>query len=276
MKRPVVGTVGSRPTTRQAGRRSTTLGLLAALLALGAGAGCTASPDAGLSGPAASALIHPSGGPDPAAGAAAALASRLVVKGRAPMTGYDRDAFGPSWSDDVGRVVPVSGGRNGCDQRNDVLRRDLTALVLKPRTNGCVAASGTLVDPYTGIRIAFVRGPRSADVRVDHVVALADAWQTGAQQWDPLRRRDFAGDPLNLLAVKGSANQSKGAGDAATWLPPRKAFRCDYAARIVAVKAKYGVWVTAAEKSALLRVLASCPGQNLPTATAVAVPAIRR
>ncbi|MEJ7650971.1 MAG: HNH endonuclease family protein [Nakamurella sp.] len=238
--------------------------------------GCAARPVAGLSGPAASALIHPPSSPDPAAGSAAALASRLVVKGRAPTTGYDRDAFGPSWSDDVGRVVPVSGGRNGCDQRNDVLRRDLTVLVVKPRTNGCVAASGTLVDPYTGTRIAFVRGPRSADVQIDHVVALADAWQKGAQQWDPLLRRDFAGDPLNLLAVKGSANQSKGAGDAATWLPPRKAFRCDYAARIVAVKVKYGVWVTAAEKSALLWILAGCPGQSLPAATTVAVPAIQR
>lgn len=213
---------------------------------------------------------------EPVAGEAATLASRLVVKGRAPRTGYHRDAFGPSWSDDVGRVQPVSGSRNGCDQRNDVLRRDLTALVLKPGTNGCVAASGTLLDPYTGGRIDFARGRHSADVQIDHVVALADAWQKGAQQWDTLRRRDFAGDPLNLLAVKGSVNQSKGAGDAATWLPPDKAFRCEYAARIVAVKTKYGVWVTAAEKAALLQILAGCPGQPLPTGTAVAVPTIQR
>lgn len=191
------------------------------------------------------------------------------------MTGYERAEFGPRWSDDVGCVVPVSGGRNGCDQRNDVLRRDLTQLVVKPGTNGCVAASGTLPDPYTGTRIAFVRGPRSVDVQIDHVVALADAWQKGAQQWDPLLRRDFAGDPLNLLAVGGATNASKGAGDAATWLPPSKAFRCDYVARIVAVKAKFGVWVTAAEKAALLRILASCPGQTLPTGAAVQVPAIQ-
>ena len=238
------------------------------------GSGTPAPPSVPSSGEPSSPAAVPTGGTD--VGAAAALASRLVVKGRAPMTGYERERFGSTWSDDVGHVLPVSGARNGCDQRNDVLRRDLDQVVLKPGTNGCVAASGTLLDPYTGTRIAFVRGPRSSEVQIDHVVALADAWQKGAQQWDPLRRRDFAGDPLNLLAVGGSVNQSKGAGDAATWLPPRRAFRCSYAARIVAVKAKYGVWVTAAEKAALLRILESCPGQGLPTGTTVEIPAIRR
>ncbi len=122
----------------------------------------------------------------------------------------------------------------------------------------CVVLSGTLDDPYTGLPITFVRGPDSTAVQIDHVVALSDAWQTGAQQWDPTRRLAFANDPANLLAVDGPANQEKGAGDAATWLPPNRGYRCVYALRQVRVKAAYGLWVTAAERDALERELGRC------------------
>lgn len=71
-------------------------------------------------------------------------------------------------------------------------------------------------------------------------------------------------DPLNLLAVDSSANRRKGDGDTATWLPPSKAYRCPYVARQVAVKKKYGVWVTAAERDAMRRVLKGCPDEPLP------------
>jgi hypothetical protein len=200
-----------------------------------------------------------------AAGPAAAVLARINVKGRAPATGYDRAAFGQAWTDDVD--VPF--GHNGCDTRNDVLRRDLTGVVLKPDTHGCVVLTGTLHDPYTGRDIAFVRGVgTSIAVQIDHVVALADAWQTGAQYWTPQRRTDFANDPLELLAVDGPANEAKGAGDAATWLPPDKAYRCAYVARQVAVKAKYRLWMTPAERDASARVLARCPRQPLPDSTA--------
>ena len=74
----------------------------------------------------------------------------------------------------------------------------------------------------------------------------------------------FANDPLELLAVDARANRAKGDGDAATWLPPNKSFRCSYVARQVAVKTKYRLWVTQAEKNAIGRVLATCPGQKLP------------
>jgi hypothetical protein len=201
--------------------------------------------------------------------ALSALAS-LPVKGRAPKTRYARSQFGPAWSDDV----TLDGGHNGCDTRSDVLRRDLQRVVLKPRTRGCVPASGVLADPYTGTRILFVRGLHtSSAVQVDHVVALSDAWQKGAQKLTATRRRELANDPLNLLAAAGRANMSKGDGDAATWLPPNRTFRCAYVARQVAVKAKYDLWMTAAEKVAVANVLASCPGQPLPTATGSAVPA---
>lgn len=181
----------------------------------------------------------------------------LEVKGRAPKTGYEREEFGQAWSDDV----TVDFGHNGCDTRNDILRRDLDpeSLVLKEGTHDCVALSGTLHDPYSGQDIEFQRGAQtSRAVQIDHVVPLADAWQKGAQQWSPEKRRDFANDPRNLLAVDGPLNQQKGAGDAATWLPPNKGFRCEYARRIVEVKAAYELWVTEAEKDALSRLLNAC------------------
>ncbi|MGG5260252.1 GmrSD restriction endonuclease domain-containing protein [Phycicoccus avicenniae] len=197
----------------------------------------------------------------PARGTALDALAGLPVKGRAPKTGYARGQFGRAWADV---------DRNGCDTRNDVLRRDLRGLTLKAGTNGCLVLRGTLADPYTGRAKAFVRGAgTSSAVQVDHVVALSDAWQKGAQRLDAIRRTALANDPLNLLAVDGPTNQSKGDGDAATWLPPRKAYLCSYVARQVAVKVRYGLWVTAAERDAIERVLRTCPSQTLPTAKAV-------
>ena len=186
----------------------------------------------------------------------------LEVKGRAPKTGYSREEFGQRWADV---------DRNGCDTRNDILRRDLTDTVLKPGTHDCVVLSGTLVSPFTAEVISFTRGQdTSSEVHIDHVVALSDAWQKGAQQLSPHDRELFANDPLNLLAVDGRSNSQKGDGDAATWLPANKAFRCDYVARQVSVKAKYDLWVTPAEKEAVIRVLDSCPGQLVPEPTGIA------
>ena len=199
----------------------------------------------------------PGAGPpaDPLVGPARAALPALAVKGRAPKTGYDRDLFGQAWSDDVS----VEFGRNGCDTRNDILRRDLRDITVKPGTRDCVVLSGVLDGPYTGERIEFVRGQdTSSQVQVDHVVALSDAWQKGAQQMTPEQRRDFANDPLNLLAVAGWANQQKGDGDTATWLPPRRESRCGYVSRQVLVKERYGLWVTPAERDAMDRVLADC------------------
>jgi hypothetical protein len=193
--------------------------------------------------------------------AALTVLATLAVKGRAPKTGYDRDQFGSAWHDT---------DRNGCDQRNDVLRRDLTDLTIKAGTNGCLVLTGVLHDPYTGKTIDFTRGVgTSTAVQIDHVVALSDAWQTGAQQLSAATREDFANDPLELLAVDGPTNESKGDGDAATWLPPNKSERCAYVARQIAVKAKYGLWVTSAEKQAMIRVLAPCPNQKVPTSSAI-------
>lgn len=183
-------------------------------------------------------------------------AAALPVKGRAPKTGYSRAEFGQAWSDDVS----VAGGHNGCDTRNDILARDLTELTYRG-TSTCVIAAGVLdPEPYTGERIDFVRGEKtSSAVQIDHVVALSDAWQKGAQQLSPDRRRDLANDPRNLLASDGPANMAKGDADAATWLPPSKDFRCDYVSMQVEVKHTYGLWMTSAEKDAVLRELQRCP-----------------
>jgi hypothetical protein len=189
-----------------------------------------------------------------AAPAAVDVLRGLEVKGRAPKTGYRRDAFGQRWADT---------DRNGCDTRNDILRRDLTGVAFRPGTRDCVVESGVLVDPYTGDRIEFVkRNTTSTAVQIDHVVALSDAWQKGAQSWTDDKRLLFANDPLNLLAVGDAPNRQKGDGDAATWLPANKQFRCEYVARQVAVKAKYGLWVTEAERDQIARVLESCPRQR--------------
>ncbi|WP_151898257.1 HNH endonuclease family protein [Streptomyces sp. C8S0] len=196
-----------------------------------------------------------SGGGRSGAGSGSALAAvdSLTVKGRAPKTGYEREKFGRAWADTDG---------NGCGTREDILARDAVDVAYKDRRR-CKVARGVLPeDPYTGRRIAFARGDGKVDI--DHVVALSDAWQKGARQWDADKRREFANDPLNLLAVDAPANRRKGDGDTATWLPPAKGFRCAYVARQVAVKKKYGVWVTAAERDAMKRVLNTCPDEPLP------------
>ena len=178
------------------------------------------------------------------------LLESLAVKGRAPKTGYARAQFGQTWADV---------NRNGCDTRNDILQRDLTNLSFRAGTRDCVVESGKLIDPYSGITINFIKGVKSSmEVQIDHVVALSNAWQTGAFKLTIEKRTQFANDPDNLLAVQGRLNSQKGDGDAATWLPPLKSYRCTYVTKQIAVKAKYGLWVTAPEKAAMKSILAKC------------------
>ena len=178
------------------------------------------------------------------------ILNSLAVKGRAPKTGYTRAQFGATWADV---------NKNGCDTRNDILKRDLTNIVFRAKTHDCVVESGTLLDPYSGSTINFVKGVTSSmDVQIDHVVALSNAWQTGAFKLTLEKRTALANDPDNLLAVQGRLNSQKGDGDAATWLPPLKSIRCAYVTKQIIVKAKYGLWVTAPEKAAMLNVLSKC------------------
>lgn len=179
------------------------------------------------------------------------ILNTLPVKGRAPKTGYSRAQFGDAWSDI---------DHNGCDTRNDILNRDLTAKQHK-NSRGCMVISGILNDPYTGKVINFMRGKDTSEqVQIDHVVALSDAWQSGAQEISAQERLQLANDPENLLAVDGPANQQKSDSDAATWLPANASFRCSYVARQIRVKAKYHLWVKPAEKEAMINVLTPCAG----------------
>jgi hypothetical protein len=230
--------------------------LLAALLAVGGLTGCQATLDATSESSTAGTSSKVGKAPE---GSALKALNDVKVKGRAPSTGYDRDQFGSAWTDT---------DHNGCDQRNDILRRDLSGETLKAGTHGCIVLSGTLKDKYTGETIQF-RKADASKVQIDHVVALQNAWVTGASGWSKAKRKELATDPLNLLATKGAVNGSKGSGDAATWLPPKRSFRCDYVARQVAVKVKYGAWMTSAEHDAIEKILSGCPDEKLPTATEI-------
>jgi hypothetical protein len=184
---------------------------------------------------------------------ARAKLAALPIKGWDRMTDFSRYRFGEPWSDDVN----VEFGHNGCNTRDDILRRDLSDLAVRPGT--CYAQSGVLIDSYTGASIAFVRGPETSEaVQIDHVVSLSDAWYKGAREWDDQHRRDFANDPRNLLAVSAKANFDKAFRDANAWLPPNQAFRCEFVARQVSVKAAYRLWVSANEKRAMAAVLDHC------------------
>lgn len=219
----------------------------------------------------------PSNVPLSAAQARVALSvlATIPTKGRAPRTGYSRAQFSTSpgnpdadvWTDNSDAGLDAPFGHNGCDTRNDVLGRDLAGISFKAGTH-CKVLTGVLDDPYTASTIDFVCGPKAmttgaceasasyADrVQIDHDDSLSDAWQTGAQSWDTVKRVAFANDPLNLLAVDGPTNEAKGDGDAATWLPANKSFRPSYVARQVAVKAKYGLWMTQAEHDAIAGIL---------------------
>ncbi len=176
----------------------------------------------------------------------------LPVKGRTPKTGYARAQFSNGWA-----------RSGGCDLRNIILQRDLKDVAVDEE---CRVLSGTLKDPYTAKTIQFSRGSTtSGEVQIDHVVALSNAWQTGAQQLSPEQRHAFANDPLNLIATEGAANQQKSDADAATWLPSNRSFRCQYVARQIAIKDAYSLWVVPPEAAAMKQVLTRCPEQPMPT-----------
>lgn len=184
---------------------------------------------------------------DPDAPLATEILEKLEVKGRAPKTGYSRDEFYSGW--------PTV---EGCNLRQRIIRREFgDSAVL----DGCTVVAGEFDEPYTGEHRVFTEKSQISKIQIDHVVALSDAWQKGAQYMEKEVRYNIATDPLNLLAVDGPANEQKSDGDAATWLPSNKKFRCQYVARQVSVKYKYGLWVTEAEKEAIANILINCPNE---------------
>lgn len=181
---------------------------------------------------------------------ATAILEKLEIKGRAPKTGYERTKFYSGWPN-----------IDGCSLRQRIIKRELgdTAVLAEDQ---CTVISGEFDEPYTGSHLVFYqKSDFSSGIQIDHVVALSDAWQKGAQYFDEDVRYQIATDPLNLLAVDSKANQGKSDGDAATWLPSNKAFRCQYIARQISVKYKYHLWATQAEHDAMAKVLQTCPNE---------------
>ncbi|WP_328560215.1 HNH endonuclease family protein [Streptomyces coelicoflavus] len=205
------------------------LGFLAAFTGLIASAGL-------LNGPAASAAL-----PTPVSAATARSYLSSLTVATEDRTGYDRDLF-PHW-------ITQSGS---CNTRETILKRDGEDVVTN---SSCAATSGTWYSPYDGATWSA-----SSDVDIDHMVPLAEAWDSGADSWTTSRRQSFANDLTRpqLLAVTDNVNQSKGDQDPATWMPSRSAYRCTYVRAWVQVKYYYDLSVDSAEKSALQGYLANC------------------
>jgi hypothetical protein len=171
------------------------------------------------------------------------------------LAGYERGCgkgqgcvFGPAWADV---------DRNGCDQRNDVLHRDLTQVQVREGTHDCVVVAGVLDDPYTGQTVPFTKADAS-EVPIDHVVPLAAAWVQGAAAWPAGEREAFANDLNNLTATTREENSAKGDSTADEWLPSDPTYGCSYATVVVTVKSRYALAVTPAEATALRALLATC------------------
>lgn len=178
------------------------------------------------------------------------ILEKLEVKGRAPKAGYARTEFYNGWPD-----------VDGCSLRQRIIKREIgDSAVLE----GCNVVAGHFIEPYTGEERNYTtRDEFSKNIQIDHIVALSDAWQKGAQYLPKETRYNIATDPMNLIAADGPANMQKSDGDAATWLPPNKKFRCEYISRQISVKYKYGLWVAEAEKAAMANVLTVCPEQKI-------------
>lgn len=180
--------------------------------------------------------------------------SRLDIKPTLSGDDYERKQFGSTWAD-----------WRDCNVRQKILNRDI--INIKVDKNGCTVISGILNDPYTGQEIKLnSKSAASKKVQIDHVVALSNAWQTGAKNWNSDKRKQLANDDLELIAVSSQANQEKSDSDASSWLPSNRNFRCRYIARQIAVKLKYQLWITAQEHSTMAKILSGCPDEPLPTA----------
>lgn len=201
-------------------------------------------------------------GSDPAVWQAGLDATNTIATAKARPGGYDRERYFGGWA---------SNGCGSATTRDTILARDLKGAVENPR---CQVTSGTLTDPYTGRTIQFRRGRNtSSAVQIDHVVALLDAWESGARDWDQTKRVQYANSTDVLLASDGPANMAKGSGldvngtalyrsqnsgAPDVWMPDNKAYRCDYMAKRAAIKSKWGLTMTPREKQQTVSVLSQC------------------
>lgn len=187
--------------------------------------------------------------PNVSPGRAAALLDEVPTGELERGVAYDRAAdFGPAWADV---------DHNGCDTRNDMLRRDLTHIAIREGTHDCVVIAGRYDEPYTGAIMTFSKA-RASEIQIDHLVPLHAAWMLGAFRWSPELRLAYANDPIVLISSSGPANQEKGDRLADAWKPTNRSAWCTYAANTVVIHHKYVLPVTPSERSALKRMLATC------------------
>ncbi len=177
-----------------------------------------------------------------------------IVATRPDVANYDRDEFGPSWTDNVN----LPQGHNDCDTRNDILRRDLGELTLGD-TDDCpdkAVLSGSLHDRYTDEQLTHTKGDRA--VEIDHIIPLKAAWDLGAHSWSEQKRVLLANDPGNLIAVGADVNGDKSDSLPGEWMPPNEQYHCNYATRIVSVTQTYGLALDTDSKNTLAAVLEQC------------------
>lgn len=205
-------------------------------------------------------------GSDPAVWRAGLDATNTIKTAKARPGGYDRERYFGDWA---------SNGCGSATTRDTILARDLKGAV---KNSKCQVTSGTLSDPYTGRTIQFRRGRNtSSAVQIDHVVALLDAWESGARDWDQAKRVEYANSQDVLLASDGPANMAKGSGLDVNgtslyrsqnsgapdiWMPDNKAYRCDYMAKRATIKSKWGLTMTPREKQQTVSVLSQCVAGN--------------
>ncbi len=195
---------------------------------------------ASLAGVSSQALADPP--PPPSESQARAELEALVVGTPHSMDGYSRDAF------DIWARQP-----DGCTTRQDVLARDGDGVV--EGSDGCQPTSGSWYSAYDDQNVTVV-----AQATIDHVVPLADAWRSGADEWSAEQRKAFGNDLTDsqLIIASSSSNSSKSDQDPSTWKPPNQAYWCTYGEQYTDIKSKFSLTVTAEEKAALGELLDAC------------------
>ena len=186
----------------------------------------------------------------PSAAPAPGLLGALTVAAEGSRNGYDRSLFS-HWRDTNG---------SGCDARQDTLAEQVIGFPQVDLFDSCVIVEGDWYSIFDGVTHAG--SPSELDI--DHVVALAEAWDSGAANWDSATRRRFANDPAHLVAVTASSNRSKGDSDLTEWRPLRSAW-CVTATITAQVKAAYGLSVDRAEYDAIAEMLGTCGGSDQVT-----------
>ncbi|MGW7821810.1 HNH endonuclease family protein [Streptomyces puniciscabiei] len=160
-------------------------------------------------------------------------------------TGYERSKF-KHW---------IDADKDGCNTWAEVLKAE--AVVAPVQGPKCTLSGGEWYSPYDD---RYIDGPKGLDI--DHLVPLAEAWDSGAYAWTAKEREAYAndlGDDRALIAVSAASNRSKADQDPSTWLPPAAGYRCTYVTDWVADKTRWGLSVDAGEQAALAEVLSSCP-----------------